>query len=133
MTLVLDASALAEFLVSRDAGERVASRLRDDDDLHVPHLVTVEVASVMRRWARLGVIDPDRGAAALADLAAFPAERWPADPHLGRIWELRGNLSAYDATYVALAEALDASLLTGDARLARAAADAGARCRVVAV
>ena len=133
MTLVLDASALAEFLVSREAGERVAARLREDDDLHVPHLAVVEVASVLRAWVRRGEIDSARAEGALEDLAVFPAERWPAEPLLARMWELRENLSAYDATYVALAEALGADVLSADARLGRAAVDAGARCRVVSI
>ncbi len=131
MTLVLDASAMAEFLVSRGAGERIAARLREDGDLHVPHLVTVEVASVLRAWVRRGEIDGARAEGALQDLAIFPAERWAAEPLLPRMWELRDNLSAYDATYVALAEALGADVLSADLRLTRAAADAGARCRVV--
>ena len=69
----------------------------------------------------IGEIDRDRGAAALADLADLPVRRYPHDILLPRVWELRNNLTAYDAVYVALAEALDAPLLTRDKRLAAAA------------
>jgi len=74
-------------------------------------------------------LDGTSWAAALTDLADFPATRWPAEPLLGRMWQLRTNVSSYDATYVALAEALDAEMVTADARLARAAL-AVARCPV---
>jgi predicted nucleic acid-binding protein len=89
--------------------------------LHAPHLLDVEVAQVIRRYAANGEIDSDRGRAAVADLADFPLHRYPHDVLLPRIWELRNNLTAYDAVYVALAEALDAPLLTRDRRLAAAA------------
>ena len=86
--------------------------------LHAPHLVDVEVAQVIRRYAANGEIDGERGRMALADLADFPLRRYPHDFLLSRIWDLRNNLTAYDAAYVALAEALDAPLLTRDRRLA---------------
>lgn len=131
MNLVLDASVVAELLVSSKAGRRVVPHLHGDDDLHMPHLMAVEVASVLRAWMRRGEIDRDRAEGALEDLAAFPAERWPAEPLLPRIWELRDNLSAYDAVYIALAETISANLLSADERLGRAASDAGARCRII--
>ena len=95
--------------------------------LHAPHLLDVEVAQVVRRYAASGEINPERGRAALADLADFPLRRYPHGFLLPRVWELRNNLTAYDAVYVALAEALDAPLLTRDRRLASAA---GHRARV---
>ncbi len=96
-------------------------RLFDPDEtLHAPHLIDVEVAQVLRRYAATGQIDPERCRAALTDLGAFSLRRYPHDFLLPRIWELRDNLTAYDAAYVALAEALDAPLLTRDRRLAAA-------------
>jgi predicted nucleic acid-binding protein len=88
--------------------------------LHAPHLLDVEIAQVIRRYAANGEIDAERGRAALADLADFPLHRYPHDFLLPRAWELRNNLTAYDAMYVALAEVLDAPLLTRDKRLATA-------------
>lgn len=89
--------------------------------LHAPHLLDVEAAQVIRRYAANGEIDSARGRLALADLADFPLRRYPHNFLLPRIWDLRNNLTAYDAAYVALAEALDAPLLTRDRRLAAAA------------
>ena len=89
--------------------------------LHAPHLLDVEVAQVVRRYAASGDIDAERGRAALDDLADLPLHRYPHDILLPRVWELRNNLTAYDAVYVALAEALDAPLLTCDGRLAGSA------------
>lgn len=132
--LVVDASALAEYLLGTPAGEEVADRLAEHarGGLHVPHLAVVETASVVRGWERSGQIFPRRAAAALVDLVDFPAVRWAADPLVPRIWELRANLTAYDATYIALAEELSTPLLTGDRRLARGAAPL-ARCPILTV
>ncbi|ACZ32164.1 PilT protein domain protein [Xylanimonas cellulosilytica DSM 15894] len=128
--LVVDASALAEYLVSSAAGQAIGEELRAHDGaLHVPHLAVVETVSVLRGLVLGGFLTAERAAAALADLADLPAERWPSEPLLPRIWELRSNLSAYDATYVALAEALDADVVTRDARLARGAQTVS-RCTV---
>ncbi|HEY5114160.1 MAG TPA: type II toxin-antitoxin system VapC family toxin, partial [Nakamurella sp.] len=88
--------------------------------LTAPELVDLEVASVLRRQAQAGAINVRRAGLALADLAALPLQRAPHLPLLPRCWELRENLTVYDAAYVALAEVLDATLLTGDRRLARA-------------
>jgi predicted nucleic acid-binding protein len=92
-----------------------------DETLHAPHLLDVEVAQVVRRYAATGDIDQERGRSALADLADFPLRRYPHDLLLPRVWDLRNNLTAYDAVYVALAEALGAPLITRDRRLAAAA------------
>jgi predicted nucleic acid-binding protein len=120
--IVVDASALLEALLRTPAGEAVEARLFDPrQTLHAPHLLDVEVAQVIRRYAANGDIDAERGRAALADLSDFPLHRYPHDFLLPRVWELRNNLTAYDAVYVALAEALDAPLLTRDQRLAAAA------------
>lgn len=120
MALVLDASVLAEYLVGTPIGVAAALSLVGSEDLHLPHLAIVETTSVLRGWVRGGQLSATRAEGALADLADFPGTRWPAEIVLSRIWELRDNFSAYDANYVALAEALDAVLLTADARLARA-------------
>ncbi len=128
MTLVADASVLAEYLLGTAVGGEIAEMFHRDPSLHVPHLAVVEVVSVLRGWVRAGHVTRSRAEAALDDLSDLPAMRWPADPLLPRIWALRDNLSAYDATYVALAEALDATLVTADARLARAVP--GETCRI---
>jgi predicted nucleic acid-binding protein len=120
--IVIDASALLEVLLRTPAAGGVEKWLFDPGQtLHAPHLLDVEVAQVIRRYAANGEIDSDYGRAAVADLADFPLHRYPHDVLLPRIWELRNNLTAYDAVYVALAEALDAPLLTRDRRLAAAA------------
>src|SRR5262249_1516184 len=94
--------------------------LNAEQTLHAPHLIDLEVAQVLRRYAASGLIEPAQGRAALNDLDNFPLERYPHDLFLPRVWELRHNLTAYDAAYVALAEALDATLVTRDRRLAAA-------------
>lgn len=120
--IVVDASALLEVLLRTPAAEAVEERLFGGrETLHAPHLLDVEVAQVVRRYAAAGEIDAERGRAVLVDLGAFPLRRYPHGFLLPRIWELRSNLTAHDATYVALAEALDAPLLTRDRRLAAAA------------
>jgi predicted nucleic acid-binding protein len=119
--IVLDASALVELLLGTDAGRRVAVRIADPAiALHVPHLADVEVTQALRRYAREGAIDSDTAAAALEDLRSLDLERHGHEPLLERIWALRDNLTAYDAAYVALAEALEGTVLTCDGRLARA-------------
>lgn len=120
--IVVDASALIEILLRTPAAGAVEKRLFDTQEtLHAPHLLDVEVTQVIRRYATSGEIDQDRGREALMDLADFPLRRYPHGFLLPRVWELRDNLTAYDAVYVALAEALDARLLTRDRRLAAAA------------
>jgi predicted nucleic acid-binding protein len=121
--IVIDASAVLEVLLRTPAAEAVAGRLFEGprETLHAPHLLDVEVARVLRRYAASGEIDAARGRAALADLADFPIRRYPHCLLLARIWDLRNNFTAYDAVYVALAEALEAPLLTRDRRLATAA------------
>jgi predicted nucleic acid-binding protein len=120
--IVVDASALIEALLRPEAAESLARRLyAPRQTLHAPHLVDAEVAQVVRRYTMSGAIDHERGRAALKDLADFPIHRHPHALLLSRVWDLRNNLSAYDGIYVALAEALDAPLLTRDQRLAAAA------------
>ena len=129
--IVVDASALLEVLLRTSRARAVEERLfSPGETLHVPHLLDVEVAQVIRRYAAHGEIDSARGGEALDDLASFPLRRYPHDLLLRRIWELRNNLTAYDAVYVALAEVLEAPLLTRDRRLATAA---GHRAAIVLV
>lgn len=119
--IVLDASAVVELLLGTDRGRMVAARLEDPEiALHAPHLVDVEVLQVLRRYVRDGELDRSSAAVAIDDFRALDVERHAHEPLMERVWELRENLTAYDAVYVALAEALDARLLTCDARLARA-------------
>jgi len=119
--IVVDASALIEVLLRTPRAAPIEDRLFDEQEtLHAPHLLDVEVAQVLRRYAIAGEIDDRRGREALEDLAGFRIRRYSHRPFLDRIWELRQNVTAYDAVYVALAEALDASLLTCDRRLATA-------------
>ena len=119
--IVVDASVLVEALFQTLAAGALRARLFDaEQTLHAPHLIDLEVAQVVRRYAASGRIGPAQGRAALNDLKNFPLDRYPHDMFLPRIWELRHNLTAYDAAYVALAEALDAPLLTRDRRLAAA-------------
>lgn len=126
--IVVDASALLEILLRTPAASEVERRLfAAGRTLQAPHLLDVEVAQVIRRYAANGDIGGERGRAALADLGDLPLRRYPHDFLLPRIWELRNNLTAYDAVYVALAEVLDVPLLTRDRRLAAAA---GHRARI---
>ena len=127
--LVVDASVLVVALADDGPdGDQARARLRGEQ-LAAPELLDVEVASVLRRQVRLGATAPRRASLALADLAAAPLARAPHQPLLARCWELRDNLTIYDATYVALAEALGVDFLTGDVRLASAT---GPRCRIEA-
>lgn len=120
--IVVDASAVIEVLLGTPAARRVAERLFDEGEtLHAPHLLDVEIAQVLRQYTLAGAFRAERGAEALEDLADFPIARYPHQPFLPRIWELRNNVTAYDAAYLSLAEALAAPLVTRDAKLATAA------------
>lgn len=125
--LVVDASVLVVALADDGPdGDQARARLRGER-LAAPELLDLEVASVLRTRVRLGAAAPRRAEIALADLAAAPLARAPHHPLLARCWELRDNLTIYDATYVALAEALGVDFLTGDVRLANAS---GPRCHI---
>jgi predicted nucleic acid-binding protein len=130
--IVLDASAAVEWLLGRPRADDIAARLADPDiTLHAPHLLAVEVAQVLHRQLRMGAISASRGENALEDLAALDLQRHDHEPLLSRVWELRDNVTAYDAVYLALAEVLDATLLTMDAKLARAPGH-NAQCYLIA-
>lgn len=125
--IVVDASVIVTALGDDgDDGDRARGRLRDQR-LIAPHLIDLEVASAWRRLASAGDLDERRAQLALADLRSLRMRRVANGPLLSRCWELRDNLTVYDAAYVALAEVLDVSLLTADARLAAAP---GIRCAI---
>ena len=108
--IVADASALLEVLLQMPDADVVERRLfGPHQTLHAPHLLDVEAAQVIRRYAAAGEIDEARGRAALGDLADLPLRRYPHDVLLPRIWDLRHNLTAFDAACVVLTEALDAT------------------------
>lgn len=119
--IVIDASAALEMLLQTPAAEKIAARvLQRGETLHAPHLIDVEITQILRRYALSGQVATSRCRDALGDWCAFRIHRYAHEPLITRIWELRDNLTAYDAAYVALAEALDAPLLTRDARIAKA-------------
>lgn len=119
--IVADASAILELLFRTPVGAAVEARLfRANETVHVPALLDLEVAQVLRRYVARGDLAEPRARASLDLLVAFPMERYSHEPLVRRIWELRDNLTAYDAAYVALAEALRAPLLTCDSKLAAA-------------
>lgn len=123
--LVVDASLVALALANdQEKGSAVRERLHDER-VSAPELIDVEVLSVVRRGVRRGELTPERAQVAVDRLMVLPLLRVPHRPLLPRCWELRGNLSSYDATYVALAERLGVTLLTADGSLTRAP---GIRC-----
>lgn len=118
---MLDASAVLEVLLRTDRAEAVMTRALDSNDrVHVPQLLDIEVTHVLRRLVLLRQLTAERGGIALDDLASLVVERHGHEALVHRIWELRESLTAYDAAYVALAEALQAPLITCDAKLAAA-------------
>ena len=119
--IVVDTSALISVLAERPLIEPLRTRLVADDDLHAPYLVDVEILNSLRGLVARGTISLDRATDARADYANMLITRYPHQPLADRIWELRENISAYDAAFVALAEALGCPLITCDARLGRAA------------
>ena len=118
--IVLDSSAAVDYLVRhRSQGDWVADQLLADGDLHAPHLIDVEVVAALRTLVSHGDIAPERGALALESLLGLDVARYPHLPFARRMWSLRDNHSASDAAFIALAEALDAPLVTTDVHLAR--------------
>ena len=119
--IVADASAVLELLLGSRVGSEIERRFFESgESIHAPHLLDLEIVQVLRRYALAGQLSAHRGGEALADLADLPIVRYPHDLFLSRIWELRHNVTAYDAAYLALAESLPGPLITCDARLAAA-------------
>jgi predicted nucleic acid-binding protein len=118
----VDASAILEVLLQTPVARRVSHVLfAASQTLHAPHLVDLEIAQVLRRYVRSAIISADRGAEALSDFLDLPLTRYPHFVLRPRVWQMRHNLTAYDSAYLALAEALDAPLITRDRALARTA------------
>jgi predicted nucleic acid-binding protein len=129
--IVVDASAMLEFLLQTPLGARVEARLfRDEEEFHSPHLMDVEVTQGLRRLVRSGEVSATRAAEAIEDLSDLDLHRHAHLDLLTRAWQLRENVTAYDAMYVALAEALDAMVITCDSPLAKAP---GHRARIEAI
>jgi predicted nucleic acid-binding protein len=126
--LVVDASVAVAFLVDAGPDGTWAEKVVRGEHLVAPHLMPAEVANILRRAATRGDISADAAALAHADLLALGVDLFPYEPFAARVWELRENLTAYDAWYVALAEALGAKLATLDGALSRAP---GPRCGFV--
>jgi len=125
--IVLDASVVVELLTNGALADSIRNDLAGrDESFIVPHLIDVEVVSAIRRLVAGRRIGSERSDRFLEGLAALPAERYSHTPLIGRIWELRHNFTAYDAAYIALAEAMDAVLYTSDQKLCK-----GHRARVV--
>lgn len=118
---------VAALILATDQGRRARGRLELDSEQHAPDLMDIEVVTVIRRRLARGQLDAAQAEEGYADLAKAPIERYHYRPLLPRVWELRHNLTPYDAAYVALAEALDAVLVTADGRLARSS---GPRCSI---
>ena len=129
MTLVVDASMVVAALVDSGTDGRWAEALLASDSLAAPHLLTAEASNILRRSALAGAISAEQAALAHADLLDLRVELFPYAPFATRVWELRENVTCYDAWYVAIAEVLGAPLATLDARLAKAS---GPRCRFMA-
>jgi predicted nucleic acid-binding protein len=125
MTTVLDASVVVAALLDTGRAGAWAESLLTSDSLAAPHLMPVEVANILRRTVSAGEVSADVAALAHADLLALRIELFPYEPFAERVWEMRENVTAYDAWYVAVAESLSASLATLDTKLSHAA---GPRC-----
>jgi predicted nucleic acid-binding protein len=119
--IVLDASAAVDWLLQTGAGLKIEKRIYSrGESIHAPHLLDLEVTQVLRRLVREGTIEAKRAGEALADLLNLRVARYPHFVFVPRTWQLRHNLTAYDAIYIALAERLNAALITRDSRLSTA-------------
>lgn len=126
--IVLDSSAAVEYLANLPHGPWVRALVDEEDDVHAPHVFDIEVAGALRTLVSHGRVSAQTARAAVEDLAVLDVARHPHILLLERIWQLRANVTAADASFVALAELLGAPLVTTDLRLARAP---GIRARIV--
>src|SRR5688500_1862122 len=130
--IVLDASVVVPLVTNGPGADVISARLRKARNaLCAPHLMSVEVAHVLRRLERIGDLDRTRAHAALEALIHLPVMRYGHEPLLRRIWQLRGHVSAYDASYLALAEGVRGRLLTRDAGLGAGAGKVRAEIEVI--
>lgn len=130
--IVVDASVVVDMLLGKgsEAGDSLATRMKSYEAVCTPHLVDAEVGQVLRRFALRGSIAPELAATMVQEMVALPLVRYPHPPLLVRAFALRANVTVYDGLYLALAEALDCPLVTGDAAL-RAVPGCSARVEVV--
>ena len=125
---VIDASVFADaLLVAGPTGDHARDAVAAEQELHVPEIFSTEVLSAIRGLALAGQISTGRARRAMEQLASVRLERYPIEPFIDRVWELRHNLTVYDAAYVALAEGLETTFVTADQRVAAAA---GPRCEI---
>ena len=118
--IILDASALTEFLCQSAKHPQVSKRLASEKQVLAPSLIDLEVTNSLRRQCAKKALTIERAEEALSDLRDFPMRRYAHGPLLGRVWELRHRFTAYDASYIALAELLEVPLVTCDSKLAEA-------------
>jgi len=127
--IVLDSSAAVDLVARLEPGSWVDEQLAREPDAHAPFLIDIEVTTALRKLAHVGTLSARAAREALEDFALLDLARYPHLPFLGRMWELRATISAADASFLALAEALDATVVTTDQRLARSH---GHRAHIVA-
>jgi len=118
--IVVDTSAVVTALAGRSPSQGLIERLSGDPDLHAPHVIDVEILHALRRLVARGRLSEERAADVRLDFGDLTIMRYPHHPLADRIWELRNNVTAHDAAFVALSETLDVPLITCDARLASA-------------
>jgi predicted nucleic acid-binding protein len=119
--IVVDASLILDLLLRTSSAEAIGRRLfRANETLHAPHLIDVEILEVLRRYWLNKAIDSERAGEAIRDFYDLPIERYAHELLSLRVWELKANLTAYDAVYLALAELLEAPLVTADSRMSKA-------------
>ena len=129
--IVLDASVVLDVVTAVAKGHEIAARIEQtDDEFIAPHVIDLEILQALRRQLRLELIDKARAAAAVTLLRDLPLARMSHEPLIARIWELRNNLTAYDAAYLALAELMNAPVWTRDNKFAGAP---GHRAQVVVI
>lgn len=123
--VVIDASAAVDLVLAEERSRKIASLIESEDSLAAPEIIVLEVIHTLRRLSRSGEVRVTRAEQARSDFTTLPISLYRHTPFSDRVWELRDNFGAYDGAYVALAEGLEAGLITCDARLARGLAGSG--------